>query len=201
VPDWIAWRIDEKSMNTPTLQTRRLILRPLALSDAPAIQRHFNNWNIIKNLASVVPWPYPDDGAETFIKQQLEKIAAGEEIYQWVLVPQAGDGQAIGNIHFRPRVASPKGNRGFWLAESCWNRGLMTEAIASVNDFAFRTLGVESFYVCNVVSNAASRRVKQKTGAEFVGYIELPHHNGQSKSERWKVTRESWLDRSSASPV
>ena len=36
---------------TPTLQTERLILRPLALSDAPAIQRHFNNWNIIQHLA------------------------------------------------------------------------------------------------------------------------------------------------------
>ena len=41
-------------MDTPTIQTRRLILRPLALSDAPAIQRHFNNWNIIQNLAAVV---------------------------------------------------------------------------------------------------------------------------------------------------
>jgi hypothetical protein len=47
-----------------------------------------------------------------------------------------------------------------------------------------------------VASNAASRRVKQKTGAEFVGYIELSHHNGQSKSERWRVTRENWLGRS-----
>jgi RimJ/RimL family protein N-acetyltransferase len=64
--------------------------------------------------------------------------------------------------------------------------------IASVNDFAFRTLGVEGFYVCNVVSNEASRRVKQKTGAEFVGCIELLHHNGQSRSEQWKVTRENW---------
>ena len=54
-------------MNTPTLQTRRLTLRPLALSDAPAIQRHFNNWNIIQHLASVIPWPYPEDGAETFM--------------------------------------------------------------------------------------------------------------------------------------
>ena len=73
----------------------------------------------------------------------------------------------------------------------------MSEAVTSVNDFAFRTLGIESFYVCNVASNAASRRVKQKTGAEFVGFIELAHHNGQSKSEKWKVTRESWLGRSS----
>jgi [ribosomal protein S5]-alanine N-acetyltransferase len=188
-------------MNTPTLPTRRLILRPLALSDAPAIQRHFNNWNIIKNLASVVPWPYPDDGAETFIRLQLEKIAAGEEIYQWVLALRSGDGQAIGNIHFRPRADSPKGNRGFWLAEPYWNRGLMTEAIASVNDFAFATLGIESFHVCNAASNAASRRVKQETGAEFVGYVEIPHHDGQTKSEKWKVTRESWLGRSSANPA
>lgn len=186
---------------TPTIQTRRLVLRPLALSDAPAIQRHFNNWNIIRRLASVVPWPYPDDGAEIFIRQQLEKIAAGEEIYQWVLVLRDGDGEAIGNINFRPRTDNPKGNRGFWIAEPCWNRGLMTEAISSVNDFAFGTLGIESFYVVNAASNTASRRVKQKTGAEFVGTIELPHHDGQTKAEKWKVTRESWLARGSARSV
>jgi [ribosomal protein S5]-alanine N-acetyltransferase len=191
-------------MRTPLILTRRLVLRPLALSDAPAIQRHFNNWNIIKHLASVVPWPYPDDGAETFIRLQLEKIAAGEEIYQWVLVLRSGDGEAIGNIHFRPQAANsdnPKGNRGFWLAEPYWKQGLMTEAITSVNDFAFHTLGIESFYVCNVASNEASRRVKQKTGAEFVGYIELAHHNGETRSEKWKVTRENWLGRHSPKPV
>jgi ribosomal-protein-alanine N-acetyltransferase len=186
---------------TPTIRTRRLLLRPLARSDAPAIQRHFNNWNIIKRLGTVVPWPYPDDGAETFIRQQLEKIAAGEEIYQWVLVLQDGDGEAIGNINFRPRMDNPKGNRGFWIAEPYWNRGLMTEAVSSVNDFAFETLGIESFYVINAASNMASRRVKQKTGAEFVGTIELLHHDGQPKSEKWKVTRESWLARRSAKSV
>jgi len=63
-------------MQTPTIETRRLNLRPLALSDAPAIQRHFDNWNIIKNLATLVPWPYPQDGAETFIKRELDKIAS-----------------------------------------------------------------------------------------------------------------------------
>src|SRR3954465_9256936 len=127
-------------MHTPQLQTTRLILRPLALSDASAIQRHFNNWSIIRNLAAVVPGPYPDDGAENFIRLQLEKIAAGEEIYHWVLTLRSDDAEAIGNIHFRPRANSPKGNRGFWLAEPYWNRGLMTEAIAAVNDFAFMAL-------------------------------------------------------------
>jgi [ribosomal protein S5]-alanine N-acetyltransferase len=149
-------------MQTPVIETQRLILRPLALSDAPAIQRYFNNWNVIKNLATVVPWPYPGDGTETFIRRELAKIAAGEEIYQWVLVLRPGDGEAIGNINFRPRAEGRKGNRGFWLAEPYWNQGLMTEAIAAVNDFAFLTLGLGNFYVCNAPSNVASRRSSRR---------------------------------------
>jgi [ribosomal protein S5]-alanine N-acetyltransferase len=129
------------------------------------------------------------------LEYHLEKLAAGEEVYNWVLAPRSGDSEAIGNVHFRPWSDSPKGNRGFWLAEPYWNRGLMTEAVAAVNEFAFRTLGVESFYVCNAATNEASRRVKQKTGAEFAGYIELLHHNGQSTAEKWRVSRENWLRR------
>ena len=60
---------------TPTLLTKRLILRPLTMSDAPAIQRHFNNWNIIQHLAQVVPWPYPEDGAVTFIAAPARRAA------------------------------------------------------------------------------------------------------------------------------
>ena len=86
---------------TPTLQTARLIF-VAALSDAPAIQRHFNNWNIIQHLASVVPWPYPEDGAETFIARELERVAGGEEIYNWMLVLRGGDGEAIGIFAFAP---------------------------------------------------------------------------------------------------
>ena len=188
-------------MDVPIIQTRRLVLRPLAVTDAPAIQRRFNNWNIIKNLATVVPWPYPDDGAETFIRLQLEKGALGEETYQWVLVLRSGDGEAIGNISFRPRADGLKGDRGFWIAEPYWNQGLMTEAVTAVNDFVFLTLGVDSFHVCNLASNEASRRVKQKTGAEFVGYIEVPHHNGQSRCEKWRMTREHWLRQRSSDPT
>lgn len=76
----------------------------------------------------------------------------------------------------------------------------MTEAITAVNDFAFLKLALDHFYVCNAVTNEASRRVKQKTGAEFVGFIELAHHDGQSKSEKWIVRRESWLRARAAAP-
>ena len=71
---------------TPTLQTSRLILRPLALSDAPAIQRHFNNWNIISISHRLSPGHIRTTARKPSSQLQLEKIAAGEEIYHWVLV-------------------------------------------------------------------------------------------------------------------
>jgi RimJ/RimL family protein N-acetyltransferase len=155
------------------------------------------------SIFQFIPDPYPQRpgidpgkyGAETFIARELEKVAAGEEIYNWMLVLRGGDGEAIGNIRFRPGSDDAKGNRGFWLAERYWNQGLMTEAVSAVNDFAFRTLGIESYYACNAATNVASRRVKQKTGAELVGYIEIAHHSGQTLAEKWRVTRENWLRR------
>ena len=52
----------------PTLQTSRLVLQPLQLSDAPAIQRRFAHWQVVRYLNAVVPWPYPDDVALSYVR-------------------------------------------------------------------------------------------------------------------------------------
>lgn len=43
------------AMAIPCLATPRLLLRPLALTDAPAIQALFPRWEIVRHLASRVP--------------------------------------------------------------------------------------------------------------------------------------------------
>lgn len=50
---------------TPALESARLLLRPLELSDAAAVQLIFPKWEIVRYLANKVPWPYPPDGALT----------------------------------------------------------------------------------------------------------------------------------------
>jgi len=40
------------AMAIPTLYTGRLTLRAITLDDVPAIQRHFDNWNIIQHLTN-----------------------------------------------------------------------------------------------------------------------------------------------------
>lgn len=178
-------------MKTPTLQTERLILRPISLDDAPDIQTHFNDWNIIKHMNSGVPWPYPDDGAFTFLRDRvMPNVKAGKENV-WAITLKQKAHTFIGAISFGIQRGSRE-DRGFWLASKYHGYGFMTEAVAVINDFVFDELKLKKFKVTNAKSNIASRRVKEKTGAIFVRMEKGEHNSGDTDSEVWEVTKESW---------
>ena len=66
-------------MTVPSLETPRLLLRPLTLADADQTQILFPHWEVVKHLHSRIPWPYPADGARQFYEQvELPAIARGE---------------------------------------------------------------------------------------------------------------------------
>jgi len=54
-------------------------LRPVRLEDAEQTQELFPQWEIVKYLGAVVPWPYPPEGSLTFHSQvanpQMERGA------------------------------------------------------------------------------------------------------------------------------
>lgn len=178
-------------MKTPVLETDRLILRPISIGDAPAIQKHFNDWEIIKNLATVVPWPYPDDGAEVFIRENVLPRVENKGHMVWVITLKEHPDEAVGVIDFGISK-SAHGDRGFWIATHLQGQGLMSEACAAVNDYLFFEMGLEKFTVVNAKTNIGSQRVKEKTGAVFIGSGELEHHNGETETHIWEVTRENW---------
>lgn len=110
------------------LGTKRLMLRPLVLDDAPAIQATFPQWEIVRFLASHVPWPYPSDGAESFLRDvALPGIVRGEE-WHWSLRPKSEPERLIGVISL---MARENNNRGFWIAPDWQGQGLMSEAAAA----------------------------------------------------------------------
>ena len=180
-------------MTQATLTTDRLILRPVRQSDSPAIQRHFGRWEIIQHLSAQVPWPYPEDGAEVFLREVVLPAMAAGTTMVWVLVPREGPDEAIGLIEYRCDPTESD-DRGFWLATEYQGRGLMTEAIIAFQDHVFFDLGVEQLVVHNAVVNKPSHRIKEKTGAVYVGQVQIPHHHGGSEAERWVVTRERWTE-------
>src|SRR5690606_40268081 len=100
-----------------TLEPERLWLKPLSMSDAPAVQRRFARWEIVELLNSKVPWPYPADGAEQFLKRKLEKQGPVES-YAWGLWLKTGEpNEVIGIIELRPNATLKEDARGFWLSK------------------------------------------------------------------------------------
>nr|WP_239646758.1 GNAT family N-acetyltransferase [Pseudomonas syringae] len=53
---------------TPTLHTPRLLLLPLQLEDAPAMQSLFNHWEVVRYLTHHMPWPYPEGEALRYLR-------------------------------------------------------------------------------------------------------------------------------------
>ena len=177
------------AVTTPTLETERLVLRPVRQADAPAIQKYFNTWLIIRYLAVGVPWPYPDDGAETFIQERaLPNIKAGNCMI-WALTLRQGGDELIGTLEWRIHA---KDNRGFWLGVPFHGNGYMTEAVIAMQDYVFFERGIEKLTVMNAVDNIGSRRVKEKTGAKLVDVIDMAYCHGGTATERWEVTSKDW---------
>lgn len=177
---------------TPELQTARLILRPLQLSDAPHTQRLFPHWEIVRLLNAIVPWPYPESGALTYYRDAaLPAIDRGDE-WHWTLRLKQSPDHHIGSIAL---IKGESDNRGFWLGLPWQGQGLMTEAVAAVNDFWFDVLGFAVLRAPKAVGNLASRRISEKTGMHVVATEERDFVSGKLPCEIWEMTREEWHQR------
>ncbi|HEX4848130.1 MAG TPA: GNAT family N-acetyltransferase [Novosphingobium sp.] len=173
----------------PTLETDRLILRPLTLDDEAAIQRIFPQWEIVRWLDAKVPWPYPDDGARFFLEQvALPQMARGEG-WHWSIRRRAEPAELIGEITLQE---SDLTNRGFWIDPEWHGRGFASEAADAVTAFWFGTLDRPVLRIAKAAGNIASRRISQKQGMRMVRQFEGELVSGPCPFELWELTREEW---------
>jgi RimJ/RimL family protein N-acetyltransferase len=174
----------------PNFETKRLTLRPVTLDDAPATQRLFPHWEIVRFLGHNIPWPYPEDGALQFYRDvALPAMERGEQ-YLWAIrLKQQGPSHLIGCIGLHPFRDN---NRGFWLALPWQGRRIMQEACEVVTDFWFNGLGRDKLRVAKAVGNIASRRITEKEGSRLVAIEDRTFRMGPTKAEIWEITREEW---------
>ena len=60
---------------------------------------------------------------------------------------------------------------GYWLGESCWGRGIVTEALRAVTAEAFRRFELRRIYALPFADNPASVRVLEKAGYVLEGRL------------------------------
>jgi ribosomal-protein-alanine N-acetyltransferase len=179
----------------PTLETDRLLLRPLTLDDAPQTQRLFPHWEIVRFLNASVPWPYPADGALSYYRDiALPAIEQGRE-WHWTLRLKHSPESHIGTICL---CRNADDNRGFWLGTPWQGQRLMLEAVSAVTDYGFAVLGFSVLRTKKAVANAASRRISQQTDMRLVGTQLHDFVAGRLPAEVWEITRQEWAARKSS---
>jgi RimJ/RimL family protein N-acetyltransferase len=169
--------------------TERLILRPLEMADAPAIQELFPRWEIVRYLPNLVPWPYPPDGAMHYCREIALPMMERSEEWHWMLRLRSEPARPIGHLNL---MKGEVDNRAFWMGTPWQGQGLMSEACAWANDFWFETLGFPVLRVTKAAANTASRRISERQGMRMVGMKETDYVSGRLPTEIWEITAEEW---------
>ena len=178
--------------SVPALTTSRLLLRPLELADAPAVQATFPQWEIVRYSSDRVPWPYLADGATRFIRDLALPAMRRGEAWHWSIRLKAAPETLIGQINVMDTSGD---NRGFWLDPAWQGQGLMSEAVEVVTEFWFETLGRPVLRAPKAAANVRSRRVSQRGGMRLVETVERDYVSGRQAAEVWELTREEWRQR------
>jgi ribosomal-protein-alanine N-acetyltransferase len=178
--------------NIPSLETARLLLRPMELDDVPQIQAIFPQWEIVKHLNNKVPWPYPATGAETYLREMALPARERGEEWLWTIRLKSAPETIIGAITL---AKNEHENRGFWLDPRMHMRGYMTEACDAVTDFWFDVLKFLVLRAPKAVANEASRRISEKQGMRVIERMERDYVCGRLPSELWEITAEEWRAR------
>lgn len=176
-------------MVLPTLFTARTRLDPLCAQDAAQIQAIFADWEVVKYLAADVPWPYPSDGAQAYLRDVALPAMARGVTWSWSIRLREDPARIIGVAEL---LEDDEHNRGFWLGASWHGQGLMTEASDAITAYWFDVLGKERLRVYKAVENVASRRLSEKSGMRVIATGERDFVCGRLPAEQWEITAEMW---------
>ena len=141
-------------------------LRPWRLEDAPALARHANNHNVSRNLRDVFPFPYTEDDARIFLARTVPQTPPTNLAIEV-------DGEAAGGIglHLQQDVHRRTAEIGYWLSETHWGRGIMTEAVVAMTNYGFEQFDLLRVEAVVFARNPASMRVLEKSGFEREGWL------------------------------
>jgi ribosomal-protein-alanine N-acetyltransferase len=154
---------DETVLN---IQTERLLLRPLLLSDALDIQRLAGDREVAATTRDI-EHPYEDGMAERWIDSCLRQGQSGELIHFAITVTtsQAFIGTATLHLDTDEKAAE----LSYWVGLAFWNQGFATEAAAAVVRHGFAEMKLDRVYAAHFTRNPASGRVLQKAGMLYEG--------------------------------
>ncbi len=148
------------------IKLQKSILRPWRVGDEDSLVENANNRNVWRNLRDIFPHPYTRKDADNWIA-----LAGSQDPVINFAIEVAG--LAVGGVGLKLRedVDRRSAEIGYWLGECYWRRGIVSEALAAVTEYAFA-----SFDICRLEAgvfdwNPASAHLLEKVGYVLEGRL------------------------------
>ena len=141
------------------LLLEKCVVRDWRPEDVESLVRNANNRNVSRNLHDAFPYPYTTADATSWIQR-------ASTIDPKTHFAIAVEGRAVGGIGFflLTDVHRRSAQIGYWLGEPFWGRGIMTEALSRVTEYAFANFDFARLQAFVFEWNQASARVLEKVG-------------------------------------
>ena len=166
-----------RHLGSPILTTERLILRPFAPEDAPAM---FANWANDPEVTRYLTWPtHTDVAVSRAVLADWVPRYADPTWYQWAIVPRSL-GEPIGSIGVvRHSDEVQSVHIGYCIGRRWWRQGITGEALAELLRFLFEEVGVLRVDSRHDPRNPNSGRVMAHCGMTREGTMRQADHNNQ----------------------
>jgi [ribosomal protein S5]-alanine N-acetyltransferase len=164
---------------TPKIETDRLILRKLEMTDAQSV---FDHWLSDERVTDNRINPAHKSVSETV--ERVQKIISqyGSEDFCYWAIELKDTGELIGEIDLYDfDNATENCEVSYSLGFKWWNQGYGTEALRAVVEFGFRTMNIHKISAAHNTDNPASGRIMIKVGMKLEGIIRHMIRNSKNQ--------------------
>ena len=181
------------------LRTERLSLRPVADADADDLLALDADAEVTRFLTGGRPTPREVLVGEV-LPRMTRRYGAGGRLGYWIAEdeqPSApATGAFLGWFCLTPTDEPGTVSLGYRLRRSAWGAGLATEGATALVRLAFTELPVRRVVATTMTVNAASRRVLEKAGLEYVRrfFADWPDviADGEHGDVEYAADRDRW---------
>lgn len=154
---------------TRIIESDNFILRPFTMNDA--IQM-YHNWASDEEVTKFLTWEQHSDISKTKMVLTLwENAYNNNQFYNWAIEEKVSN-YVIGSINLM-NIDNINENCevGFCIGKIFWNRGIMTEVLHSILDFAFNEVNFERITARRHINNIGSGMLLKKCNFIFEGTL------------------------------
>jgi len=155
----------------------------------------FSNWANDMDVCRFMRWtPHKDKEESRDILNGWLEAYSRESFYQWAITLKTSK-EPVGAIALAViNEYDLCGDIGYCIGKKHWGRGIVTEALKAVLNFAFTSVGFNRIEAYHSINNPASGKVMQKAGMTFEGMAKQKYRSitGFEDSNMYSIIKEDF---------